>query len=53
MNDKAVTEEIYATRALAQRLQVSGTPTFVLEDQMLRGFLPYDQMQLLIEEKRG
>ncbi len=53
MDDKSVTEEIYATRALAQRLQVSGTPTFVLEDQMLRGFLPYDQLQVLVEEKRG
>ena len=40
-------------RALAQRLQISGTPTFVLEDEMLRGYLPYDQMEILVADKRG
>ena len=53
MNDEDVTNEIRRTRALATRLQISGTPTFVLEDELLRGFLPYDQMQALVDEKRG
>lgn len=53
MDDPRVTEEIAATRALAQRLQISGTPTFVLGDELLRGFLPADQMALIVAEKRA
>ncbi|WP_299731162.1 DsbA family protein [uncultured Tateyamaria sp.] len=53
MDDEAVTDEIRRTRALATRLQISGTPTFVLQDELLRGYLPYDQMQALVDEKRG
>ncbi|MEM9578389.1 MAG: DsbA family protein [Pseudomonadota bacterium] len=53
MDDEAITDELRATRALAQRLQISGTPTFVLEDEMLRGFLPSDQLQMIVDDKRG
>ncbi|AXI46922.1 disulfide bond formation protein DsbA [Sulfitobacter sp. SK012] len=53
MNSDEVSAEITATRALASKLAISGTPTFVLQDEMLRGYLPYDQMQALIAEKRN
>jgi len=53
MEAPEVTEELAATRALAQQLRISGTPTFVLETEMLRGFLPYDQMKALVSEVRG
>lgn len=53
MDDSAITEELQATRALAQRLQISGTPTFVLQDEMLRGFLPADQLEIIVADKRG
>lgn len=53
MEDPAITEELQATRALAQRLKITGTPTFVLQDEMLRGYLPFDQLQLIVEDKRG
>ncbi|WP_227269656.1 DsbA family protein [Roseobacter weihaiensis] len=53
MDDEAITAELQETRALAQRLQISGTPTFVLHDEMLRGFLPADQLQMIVDEKRG
>lgn len=52
MNDEAVTQEIAQTRALAQQLRITGTPTFVMHDEMLRGYLPYDKMQALLAEKR-
>lgn len=52
MNDDAVTEEITKTRALAQELRITGTPTFVLQDEMLRGYLPYEQMLEIVEDKR-
>ncbi|MEM8655553.1 MAG: DsbA family protein [Pseudomonadota bacterium] len=53
MDSEEVTDEIRQTRALAQQLQITGTPTFVLQDELLRGFLPFDEMQALIDEKRG
>ncbi len=53
MGSDAVTQEIAETRALAQKLQITGTPTFVMKDEMLRGYLPYDQMMALVKEKRG
>lgn len=53
MDSDVVIAEITETRALAQRLNISGTPTFVMQDEMLRGYLPYDQMKALIAEKRS
>ena len=53
MNSEEGTDEIRRTRALAQRLQITGTPTFVLQDELLRGYLPYDEMQVLVDDKRG
>ncbi len=53
MDSDEVTQEIAATRALAQKLRITGTPTFVLQDEMLRGYLPYDQMRAVVDEKRG
>ncbi|WP_372885783.1 DsbA family protein [Shimia sp.] len=52
MPSDAVSQEIAGTRALAQALSISGTPTFVMQDQMLRGYLPLDAMQALVAEKR-
>ena len=53
MDSADVSMEIQKTRELAQRLQISGTPTFVLQDDMLRGYLPLEQMRALVDEKRG
>lgn len=53
MNSDQVTAEIRQTRDLANRLAISGTPTFVMQDQLLRGYLPYDNMAALVAEKRG
>jgi protein-disulfide isomerase len=53
MDSEAVTAEIAQTRALAQRLGISGTPTFVVEDEMLRGFVPADDLAVIVADKRG
>lgn len=53
MDSPEVTAEIEQTRALAGLLQISGTPTFVMQDELLRGYLPLDQMQALVADKRG
>ncbi|WP_425471972.1 DsbA family protein [Sulfitobacter sabulilitoris] len=52
MGSEEVTREIAETRALAQTLRITGTPTFVVEDEMVRGYLPFDQMQMIVDDKR-
>ncbi len=53
MDSDAVTEVIAANHALGQRLQINGTPSFVMGDQMLRGYLPQDAMQEIANEIRA
>lgn len=53
MESEDVSREIQMTRELAQRLQITGTPTFVMQDDMLRGYLPLEQMRELVASKRG
>lgn len=52
-----VTAVIETNAALAQRLQITGTPTYVLGDgsqgQMLRGYLPGAEMARIAAEARG
>jgi len=52
MNSDEVSAIIGATHALAGRLQISGTPTFVMGDQMVRGYVPFDGMQQIVAELR-
>ena len=42
MDSEDVTAILAENYALAQRLQISGTPTFVMETEMIRGFVPAD-----------
>ncbi|SMO37099.1 DsbA family protein [Ruegeria faecimaris] len=53
MDSEQVTEEIQKTRELAQRMQISGTPSFVLGSEMLRGYLKADQMQQIANAVRA
>ena len=52
MTSEEVTQVIAANHALAGRLQISGTPTFILGDQMLRGYMPLADMQALVAQTR-
>ncbi|NVK13501.1 MAG: DsbA family protein [Rhodobacteraceae bacterium] len=52
MDSEDVTAELRQTRALAQRMAISGTPTFVLGTELLRGYLPADQMEMMVAEIR-
>lgn len=52
MESAEVTEVIAETRALAQRLGISGTPTFVLPDRMVRGYVPLDGMREIVADVR-
>lgn len=53
MEDQEVTRRIDETLTLAKTLGISGTPTFVVADTMIRGYIPLDQMQTLIEQARS
>jgi protein-disulfide isomerase len=53
MDDPEVDRRIQATMELAQALNIQGTPTFVLQDRMVRGFVPASAMQALVDEIRG
>ena len=53
MDSDEVTEILVKNRELAQQLSISGTPTFVLQDRMLRGFLPAEPMAQIVADIRG
>lgn len=53
MESADVTQVIQANRALGQRLKISGTPTFIMGDQMVRGYLPLDNMRAVVEDIRS
>ncbi len=53
MSDEEVTRRINETRALAQTMQSNGTPSFVFGDQMLRGYVPLDAMQQIVQDMRS
>ena len=53
MDAPEVTKVIEQNHLLAQRMQISGTPTFVMGDQMLRGYAPLDHMRQIVAAERG
>ncbi len=53
MPSSEVTQVIAQNRALAQNLNIQGTPSFIVGDEILRGFLPADQMEIVVDEARG
>ena len=52
MQSDLVAQEIDQTGELAQKLQISGTPTFILGDQFLRGFVPLEILLKAIHSER-
>lgn len=53
MNGTAVSTRINATRELAQAMQITGTPTLVMNGQMLRGYVPLAQMEQIVASLRS
>ena len=52
LDSAEVTDHIARVRSLSQKLQVTGTPYFVMEDTILRGYLPLRDMQSIVAELR-
>ncbi|OYX22648.1 MAG: hypothetical protein B7Z10_12910 [Rhodobacterales bacterium 32-66-7] len=53
MQSDEVKAIITANHDLAKALAISGTPTFVVQDSILRGYVPLDGMQAIVAEIRA
>jgi protein-disulfide isomerase len=53
MEDPEVERRLAETLALAGKLAIAGTPTFVFGDRMVRGYVPLDTMTALVGEARA
>jgi len=53
MESNEVNGMIAYTRTLAERLKISGTPTFVINDELIRGYVPFDALISIVDNKRN
>lgn len=53
MDSSEVTGVIEENHALAQKLNITGTPTFVIDTKMLRGYLPEAGMKEIVDQERA
>jgi protein-disulfide isomerase len=53
MDDPLVAQTINYNRELASRLQITGTPSFVFGDQLVRGYVPLDAMIGIVDTVRS
>lgn len=53
MDSEEVSAVIAANHALAQTMEISGTPTFVINDTMLRGYVPLEGMRQVVAGARS
>lgn len=51
--DPANLNEINAMHEAAKKLKIEGTPGFIIGDQIIRGYIPEDQLKTMIAEERG
>ncbi len=52
MASPEVRAEIDANHALGQTMQINGTPTFIIQNQMLRGYVPLQDMRTIVADER-
>jgi protein-disulfide isomerase len=52
MKSDEVTEEIVSTREIAQRLNISGTPAFIIGDEIIPGAVPPETLKEAIKQQR-
>ncbi len=53
MGSEEVMAVIKANHALADTLEITGTPTFVLKEMMVRGYVPLESMREIVAEVRS
>ena len=52
MDSDKVTYAIEENRKLAQIFQINGTPTFIMGDELVRGYVPLNDMRMIVEDIR-
>lgn len=52
METEEVSRKIRETALLGQRMQVTGTPTFIIETELLRGYVPLSAMEEIVAKVR-
>ena len=52
MGSDEVTAVIAKNQDLGSKMQISGTPTFVIQGSLLRGYVPLDGMQQIVADER-
>ncbi|HEY0276615.1 MAG TPA: DsbA family protein [Paenirhodobacter sp.] len=53
MDSPEVTAVLQKNMELAQKMTINGTPAFVIGNDMLRGYAPFDAMQQIVHDQRG
>lgn len=53
MEGPDVADVIGRNRALGNDMAISGTPTFVVQTELVRGYVPFDQMAKIVAQVRG
>lgn len=53
MADPEIDKIISSNHLLAASMEISGTPTFVLGNKLLRGYVPQEELQALLTEARS
>ena len=53
MQSPEITAQININRALAQQLQIQGTPSFIMGENFVRGFVELDQMRAIVNQIRA
>ena len=52
INSESVTSHLRKIRQQGEQLSITGTPTFVIEGKLVRGYLTFKQLQEIITEIR-
>lgn len=52
MQSEEIRTQINRTYALAQKLKINGTPAFIIGDEVVRGFVPAEQLEHFAESAR-
>jgi protein-disulfide isomerase len=53
MASEEVKAIITANHDLASIMEINGTPTFVIDETMVRGYVPLDGMRQIVEGQRN
>jgi protein-disulfide isomerase len=51
-NDPAIAAQLKKNTDMAEKLAISGTPAFIIGDEIIRGYIPFEAMKTMIADER-